>query len=107
MLEIPSPQDADPPAAFDDAIRQLSDMRDQGVGYVKFNSFNLLRAGADAKALDALRAASERCHGLGIKMIAACVEWGESLATLADLRIEFAQGFAIAPPRPMAKAFGR
>lgn len=69
-----------PPGSFlpvlDDAIRQLSGMRDQGVGYVKFNSFNLLRAGADTKALDALR-------------------------------IEFAQGFAIAPPMPMAKAFGR
>jgi EAL domain-containing protein (putative c-di-GMP-specific phosphodiesterase class I) len=125
MLEIPSPQDVAQPAAFEDAIRQLSavgcaialelprseaaldEMREQGVRYVKFNSFNLLRAGADAESLEALRAASERCHDLGIKMIAACVEWGESLATLADLRVEFAQGFAIAPPMPMAKAFGR
>jgi len=123
MLEIPA--DVAQPGAFEDAIRQFSgmgcaialelprseaaldEMRERGVRYVKFNSFNLLRAGADAKSLTALRTASERCHDLGIKMIAACVEWGESLAMLADLRVEFAQGFAIAPPMPMAKAFGR
>ena len=120
MLEIPMYSAREQPEQFETLVAKLTELgcavavsgvsqadvpmnrlRELGVRYVKFNGASTLRANPDAEAVARLGELSESCRNLGIKVIAESVEWGEALDFLDSLQIEFAQGFAIAAPRPL------
>ncbi|MGA8050838.1 MAG: EAL domain-containing protein [Burkholderiales bacterium] len=79
----------------------MSRLRELGVRYAKFNGGSVLRANPDEQVAASLGQLSESCRNLGIKLIAEAVEWGGALGFLESLQIDFAQGFAIAQPRPL------
>lgn len=120
MLEIPVYTASEQPAAFEALVAKLTELgcavavsgvsqtdipmgrlRELGVRYVKFNGASTLRANPNEEAVARLGELGETCRNLGIKVIVESVEWDEALGFLDSMQIEFAQGFAIAAPRPL------
>ncbi len=120
MLEIPVYSAAEQPEAFEELVTKLTELgcavavsgvsqtdvpmgrlRELGVRYVKFNGASTLRANPNEEAVAKLRELAETCRNLGIKVIVESVEWDEAIGFLDSMQIEFAQGFAIAAPRPL------
>jgi EAL domain-containing protein (putative c-di-GMP-specific phosphodiesterase class I) len=120
MLEIPVHTAAEQPEAFEALVSKLTELgcavavsgvsqtdvpmgrlRELGVRYVKFNGASTLRANPNEESVARLGELGETCRNLGIKVIVESVEWDGALDFLDSMRIEFAQGFAIAAPRPL------
>ena len=120
MLEVPLANARDHPKAFEAVIARLCGLgcavavsgvsqdslpigrlRELGVRYLKFSGAASVREKRDERAVAWLGALSESCRGLGIKLIAESIEWSEAFDFLRSLKIDFAQGFAVAQPRPL------
>ena len=120
MLEIPVYTASEQPEAFEALVTKLTELgcavavsgvsqtdipmgrlRELGVRYVKFNGASTLRSNPNEEAIARLGELGETCRNLGIKVIVESVEWDEALGFLDSMHIEFAQGFAIAAPRPL------
>ena len=58
----------------------------------------------DRISLAKVRAIIRGAHTIGVRTIAECVEDEASLAKLRELGVDYAQGFGIAVPKPLAPA---
>jgi EAL domain-containing protein (putative c-di-GMP-specific phosphodiesterase class I) len=54
------------------------------------------------RALSNLLGMNDACHKFGLQTIAQFVETSETLATLRKAGVDYAQGFRIAVPMPLA-----
>jgi EAL domain-containing protein (putative c-di-GMP-specific phosphodiesterase class I) len=61
-----------------------------------------LTDGGDHRELDLVRSTIELGHAMGLRIVAEGIEDGATLALLAELGCDFAQGYWISRPMPAA-----
>lgn len=89
--------------AFGSAKVSFSHLKGLAVDFIKVDGViiqNILKSPAD---LAKLKAIATVCRKIGVRTIAEFVESKETLDKLRELGIDYAQGFGIARPEPIAK----
>jgi len=81
---------------------EAKDCRENGVQLVKLAGSLVRDIQKDAKALSTLLGINTACHKVGLKTIAQFVETTETLTLVRRSGIDYAQGFRIAMPVPLA-----
>ena len=81
---------------------EARDYRDAGVQLVKLAGSVVRDIHKNPRALSNLLGINDACHKFGLQTIAQFVEATETLAMLRKAGVDFAQGFRIAVPMPLA-----
>jgi EAL domain-containing protein (putative c-di-GMP-specific phosphodiesterase class I) len=76
--------------------------RDAGIQFVKLAASVVRDIHKNPRALSNLLGINDACHKFGLQTIAQFVEASETLAMLRKAGVDFAQGFRIAVPMPLA-----
>lgn len=74
-----------------------------GVRIIKIDGSLVRNLGRKAAAMDKLRNITETCISLGMLSVAEMVEEQETIALLREARVDYAQGFGIGVPIPIAQ----
>ena len=92
--------------ALDDfaaGLSTLQSLKRIPVDFLKFDGQMIGGSGVDPVDRSMVEAFTKVATALGIATIAECVETAESLARLTELGIDFAQGYHLARPAPLAE----
>jgi Amt family ammonium transporter len=87
---------------FSGTEADVRDYRDAGVQLVKLAGSVVRDIHKNPRALSNLLGMNDACHKFGLQTIAQFVETSETLATLRKAGVDYAQGFRIAVPMPLA-----
>jgi EAL domain-containing protein (putative c-di-GMP-specific phosphodiesterase class I) len=87
---------------FSGTEADAKDYRDAGVQLVKLAGSVVRDIHKNPRALSNLLGINDACHKFGLQTIAQFVEATETLAMLRKAGVDFAQGFRIAVPMPLA-----
>jgi len=71
--------------------------------FLKIDGAIVLQAGKDPMGLSRIAAIHRLANGLGIATVAEMVESDDVMAKLRELKVDYAQGFGISRPRPLAE----
>jgi len=71
--------------------------------FLKIDGGLVLQIGKDPMGLSRIAAIHRLANGLGIATVAEMVESDEVMAKLRELKVDYAQGFGISRPRPLAE----
>lgn len=88
-------------ADFSGPESAASSYREAGAELVKLEGSLVRNIHREPSVLSNLRTLSDYCHEAGLQTIAEFVEHAETLEALRKIGVDFAQGFGIAPPRPL------
>jgi len=73
-------------------------MRELQLDYVKLDGSLIRNLAADAPGRDFVRAIAEVAHATGAEVVAEHVQDDETMAFLAECRVEYAQGYHLGRP---------
>ena len=88
---------------YDGAERPFDLARSLGFTIIKFDGSLVMRIATDADAREKLKGLIQNCRGYGMRTVGMQVENEKTLEVLRRLECDFAQGFGIERPRPLAK----
>jgi EAL domain-containing protein (putative c-di-GMP-specific phosphodiesterase class I) len=89
---------------YDGAERPFDLARSLGFTIVKFDGSLVYRVATDPQAREKLKELNGNCRGYGLRTVAMQVENEKTLEVVRRLELDYAQGFGIERPKPLAKA---
>jgi EAL domain-containing protein (putative c-di-GMP-specific phosphodiesterase class I) len=90
-------------SGFGIGATSLPGLQRLGVRIIKIDGSLIRSLGRKQAALDKLRIITDACIGLGMHSVAEMVEEQETIALLRDAGVDWAQGFGIGMPIPLAQ----